>query len=43
MILNGDQKGRKGLLAEVDLTGGFGQIQVEGKSFRVPFNYFSKF
>lgn len=26
MVLNGDQKGKRGLLTEVDLTGGFGQI-----------------
>lgn len=43
MILNGDFKGKTGNLSQVDLTAGFGLIEVNNREERVPFNYFSKY
>lgn len=43
MILNGELKGKTGNLVQVDLTAGFGLIEINEHQERVPFNYFSKY
>jgi hypothetical protein len=44
MVLVGEMKGKQGVLKQVDLGMGFGEIQIDNNTtLRLSFNHFSKY